>query len=898
MAQPPTQPLPPPVFHRGIVKQIFSGDSVVIRGQPKGGPPPEKILALSNIVAPRLARRAIGEQPETFDEPCAWECREFLRKKLIGKDVQFSVETKVAASGREYGSIFVKSATTGEQENVTELLVAEGLAEVRKVSVKLSDEHTRLVELEEAAKAEQKGKWAPDAKDKVRSITWNIENSRNFVDQKKGKPMDAIIEMVRDGSTVRAFLLPTFEYVTVMLTGIKCAMFKLEGDTNVPEPFAAEAKYFTESRLLQRDVQIVLESVSNTNFLGTVIHPAGNIAELLLREGFARCVDWSMAILTSEHEKYRQAERSAKERKLRLWKDFVSTVPLDIKDKEFAGKVLEVVNSDAIVVKTPSGEAKKIFFSSLRPPRPQVKEDTETSGPPREGKRGLPLYDVPYMFEAREFLRKKLIGKKVNVLIDYVKPPNDGFPERTCATVKIADVNVAEALISKGLATHVRHRQDDDQRSSCYDDLQAAEVRASKNGKGLHSKKDVPTHRVADLSGDVGKSRQFLPFLQRAGKSTATVEFVASGSRFRLFLPKETCLLTFLLAGISCPRIKAFNPAGTQIAEDELMGPEAFAFSKELVMQREVEVQVDAIDKGGNFIGWMFVDGINLSVALVERGLAKVHFTAERSNYYKELQTHEENAKNVKKGVWKDHVEEVNESETIEETERKLTYNKVIVTDVIEGIQFWAQHIDNATAFEQLQQQMRAELADNPPLPGSLTPRKGDLVACLFVDNQWYRARIDKVSSEKVYVMYIDYGNREVVTSLKLAHMPPKYISFPPQARQYRLACLKVPEDGDTVDDLTNAFVKEGLNQEFSLNIEYKLNGEDYVTLSNPDTKSDIAHTLLSYGVCLVEGRREKRLQKLLNEYFAAQDIARKSRLNLWRYGDFTEDNAPEFGAI
>ena len=32
-----------------------------------------------------------------------------------------------------------------------------------------------------------------------------------------------------------------------------------------------------------------------------------------------------------------------------------------------------------------------------------------------------PLYDVPYMFEAREFLRKKLIGKKVNVTLDYIQ---------------------------------------------------------------------------------------------------------------------------------------------------------------------------------------------------------------------------------------------------------------------------------------------------------------------------------------------------------------------------------------------------------------------------------------------------------------------------------------------
>ena len=248
------------------------------------------------------------------------------------------------------------------------------------------------------------------------------------------------------------------------------------------------------------------------------------------------------------------------------------------------------MNGDAIVVK-PSGtdEYKKIFFSSLRPPRGQPKDDgIVENGPSRYGKRGRPLYDIPYMFEAREFLRKKLVGKKVNVHIDYIKPASDGYPERQCATVTSSDINIAEALISKGLATALRHRQDDDQRSTCYDDLLAAENRAFKNGKGLHSKKDPPAHRIADLSGDVSKSRQFLPFLQRAGRSNAVVEFVASGSRFRLYLPKETCLLTFLLAGISCPRMKTFNPAGAQISDDEPFGTEAYAFSKETALQHEV----------------------------------------------------------------------------------------------------------------------------------------------------------------------------------------------------------------------------------------------------------------------------------------------------------------------
>lgn len=888
-------------MHKGIVKQVLSGDNILIRGQPKGGPPPERQLALSNVAAPRLARRAVGDSAETYDEPYAWECREFLRKKLIGKEVQFAVEYKVPGSGKEYGSIFVKSPTTGEIENVTELLVSEGLVEVRRGGIKPSDDQTKLNELEDAAKAAEKGKWASDAKEHVRNIIWNIENTRNFVDQKKGRPNDAIIEMVRDGSTVRAFLLPNFEYVTVMLTGIKCPMFKREGDQDIAEPYSAEAKYFTDSRLLQRDIQIVLEGVSNQNFLGTVIHPAGNIAELLLKEGFARCVDWSMGVLSCDHDKYRQSERSAKERQLRIWKDYVpSAATLDIKDKEFTGKVLEVVNGDAVVVKTPSGDAKKIFFSSLRPPRAQAKEDgTVENGPARDGKRGLPLYDVPYMFEAREFLRKKLVGKKVHVLVDYVKPANDGFPERTCATVTISDINIAEALISKGLATVLWHRQDDDQRSSCYDDLLAAEIRAQKNGKGLHSKKDVPTHRIADLSGDVSKSRQFLPFLQRAGRSNAIVEFVASGSRFRLFLPKETCLLTFLLAGISCPRMKTFNPAGNQICEDEPMGTEAYTFSKEHVLQHEVEVQVDNIDKGGNFIGWLFVDNINLSLALVEAGLSKVHFTAERSSYYKELSMAEENAKNSRKGVWKEYVEEVPETNIVEDTERSLSYKKIIVTEIVQGVEFWAQHIDNATQFEQMQSQLRSELTENPPLPGSLTPRKGDLVAALFVDNLWYRARIDKVVSlDKVYVLYVDYGNKEILKSTRLAQLPGKYAPFPPQARQYNLACLKVPEDAEVVEDLSNAFAKEALNQEFSLNVEYKLSGQEYVTLTNPETKNDLARTLVSYGVVMVENRREKRLQKLLHDYCSAQEVARKNHLNIWRYGDFTDDNAPEFGAV
>ena len=43
----------------------------------------------------------------------------------------------------------------------------------------------------------------------------------SLVEKLDKQPMQAVIEHVRDGSTVRAFLLPDMYYVTLMISGIK-----------------------------------------------------------------------------------------------------------------------------------------------------------------------------------------------------------------------------------------------------------------------------------------------------------------------------------------------------------------------------------------------------------------------------------------------------------------------------------------------------------------------------------------------------------------------------------------------------------------------------------------------------------------------------------------------------
>lgn len=195
------------------------------------------------------------------------------------------------------------------------------------------------------------------------------------------------------------------------------------------------------------------------------------------------------------------------------------------------------------------------------------------------------------------------------------------------------------------------------------------------------------------------------------------------------------------------------------------------SFVRERILQRDVSVHIDTTDKAAvSVIGWLWTDNnVNLSVSLVEEGFAEIHFSAVKTEYYRALKTAEDSAKAAKKRIWANYVEEPKNEEDKDDdkdekvVERKVNHEKVVVTEVTPELQFYAQHSDQGAKLETLMAKLRKEFQDSPPLTGAYTPKRNELCAAQFSeDNEWYRAKVEKVQGQNVTILYLDYGNKEV----------------------------------------------------------------------------------------------------------------------------------------
>lgn len=965
---------------KGKVKAVPSGDSLVIMGNTKAEIPPEKTITLSSLVAPRLARK------NSDDEPFAWESREFLRKLCIGQEVIFKVDYEVPSINREFGSVFIGD------KNVACLAVAAGWAKVREVreqsqqKAEVSPFIAELLQLEEQAKQQGVGRWSkvPGASEAaIRNLPPSAVGDPSNLDAmsllaaNKGRPMEAIVEQVRDGSSLRVFLLPDFQFVQVFVAGIQApsmgrravhdpipepettSLADENGNTSTksrgpltsaqrlaaspassnevtPELYAREGKHFTEIRVLHRDVRIVLEGVDKfSNLIGSVYYPDGDVAKdlaiELVEQGLAKYVEWSASMLDDDvKRKLKNAELEAKKSRLRMWTSYVPPVSNSkaIHDQNFSGKVIEVVSGDCIVVaddSLPFGSPlaeRRVNLSSIRCPR---------LGNPRKDEKS-----PPYAREAKDLLRTRLIGRQVHVSMEYSRKVNmaEGPGAPTGATDRVMDfgsvflprdgevapqvppsagsqqpgLNIAELIISRGFGEVIKHR-DLEVRSNYYDSLLAAESRAKSGKKGMYSGKDAPVMHVNDfITASAKKAKDFLPFLQRNRRMTAVVEYVFSGHRFKLYIPKETCSIAFSISGVRCP------------GRDEPYSSEAIALMRRKIMQRDVEIEVETVDRTGTFLGTLWESKSNVALILLEAGLAKLQtsFGTDRIPDIHLLVQAEQSAKRQKLKIWENYVEgeEVSNGPT---SERKKEELKVVVTEVLGGGKFYVQPADQKVV--SIQQQLASLTLQEAPLIGAFNPKKGDLVLAQFsADNSWNRAMIVNAPrgvvespKDKFEVFYVDYGNQEVVSFSQLRPLDSTVSSSPGLAQLCSLAYVKVPsleEDyGQEAAFSLSGHTLSGPKEFKAVVVERDASGGKVkgqgtgtilmVTLVDEEANESINSRMLKEGLARLEKRRRWEpvdRKQVIDELEKDQEEARTKRLGMWEYGDIMsddEDSAP-----
>lgn len=219
-------------------------------------------------------------------------------------------------------------------------------------------------------------------------------------------------------------------------------------------------------------------------------------------------------------------------------------------------------------------------------------------------------------------------------------------------------------------------------------------------------------------------------------------------------------------------------------------------------MQRDVEIEVETVDRTGTFIGTLWESRSNVAVTLLEAGLAKLQtsFGTDRIAEVHLLMQAEQAAKRQKLKIWENYVEgeEVVSSGTAERRQKEEV--KVTVTEILGGGKFYVQLVSDQKVAA-IQKQLASLNLQEAPVIGAFNPKKGDMVLAQFsADNSWNRAMIVNAprgavesSKDKFEVFYVDYGNQEVVSYSQLRPLEASVSASPGLAQLCSLAHVKVP---------------------------------------------------------------------------------------------------------
>ena len=826
---------------KGIVAAVLSGDTLAVRILDMKQTPVHAVM-LEYIQSPRIGS-IDGRVP---DEPGAWPAFDYLRHLCIGKRVILenlrTPDNMNKRSNPVFGPLPVSFARVklfdSDKLDVALSVVENGWANIRSKNEESDDDYLiSLINARDAAKEDKRGIFAEN--NLVRKLPADY-NPKKLIEKKE---FDAIIENVISGSMLNVWLLPNFEMIRLQLGGIRTPSAKRDS----PEPFGIEAKDFVEKKILQRDVKVQLLSFTEKQFfVGRVIHPNGDIAVFLLAEGLGQMNNATAAMVSNSGE-LREAESRAKQSRKNLWKDFdVKT----LQSIQFDGRVVLIRNSSILDVE--SGlETRKIYLSGCRVPQFNS-----------NGKRD------PFGLEAREFLRRMLIGRQVQCSIDYT------IEDRSYATVYVGNKCVNEQLAAEGLCNVFVSRNQ--KASDRIDDMMHAEQEAKQKKKGIHSLTNRPQGGLSinDLSNNHSRQRS-VPFLHYIEKKTSKgiIEHFVSATRIVVLIPESHCLIRINLQGLV-----SSDPQNR-------IGYEALEYCKSNFLQRDVDVQVFDVDKVGLFIGNVrLTSGPSLEAEILRHGFSEIHTNSIRNvPYRKELEDAQKEAEESQLGVFS------SSYRGYKILENGHTY-EVNITEIWDPVTVVIQiQSDELKKINELLTQSHETLSK---------VMKGDLVAVIY-DDKIYRGKVnDIVGEDKFDVNFLEFDSNETVSIDMLRSLPSQLLLIPPQAQTVRLAGLKAFNfDEEFNKDAMNFMWKNCENA--TLYAHVVTLDDDYpnvvITDSPEPTSGSLNTQLLSLGyVRTYLYDAEPPFDQIFDEFEETENAAKADKKGAWINGNIGDDSDDE----
>lgn len=769
-------------YYKGIVRNVISGNSIIVQFLPEYNIP-YKVISFEYLTAPRLGT----PDGKLQDEPFGFESWDYLRNLCIGKGVV--VSSRMHTLEKQYNSLFgvlniAFAKVLFNDEDLGLKACRAGMVKLRE-SNQTSQENpyvAKLREAQEQAQNEKLGIWS-DEQGTIRPLPVNFFDERLL----STREFDAIVDNVINGSVLSLFLLPNHEHILLQIAGCRAANFnKKEGDKSTP---GYKAYQTIRQKFLNQQIRVRICQRQDKNqvsiqktFIGCVIGAPDVAFQKLIASGLAQFYPKTSDFAPNANE-YIVKEIVARSKKEGIWATIDAPLP-PIKPYEFEGTVTSIHSSSSLFV-TKDTETKLIFLNNLAIPYFYFNKSGGAE---------------PYGFEAREFLRTHYVGQRVKVNVDGAYSSANTSPEfqssyvREYATIFHNKSCINVDLVKNGLARY--HDSYCDRNSHIQSQIKQADQEAKNRQIGLHSPTPIPAIEIHDLTKRNNRRDLMEAINQlRNNEHEGIIEFVASSSKFYVFIPKFGYLLRSEINGIL-----PYQP-------NDKFAIEARNYCASHYTQSNVLITPTEVDKYGYFLSKIVIKTFygkmfGLAEDLIKNGLAEIYnkFINTDSDDTT-LLTLQRNACQSGVGVWSDKTRHDYELQA-------NTVEKVKVISIWNPVKYSLQLLDHEMA--QINKALSEQLVPiNMPQD---FPRlhNNDCIVAKYKD-QFFRARIESFTTDKNFyqqqndkkpntpgineVRLIDFDQIKNANEISQFYWLPEGLEkIKPQALTVKLAFLDVPQ--------------------------------------------------------------------------------------------------------